>query len=111
MVPSCHHQQLVIGRGCGHIFGLDYLNADNHFLPLAVTLVDPGSGRILDVATALLGIQVYSGYFFNCSEVGTSDRMDRVGDGIALETQHFPSNALRPGEEFTSTTVYAFSTT
>ena len=43
----------------------------------------------------------------------------RQGDGLALETQHFPdspnhsnfpSTELRPGEEYATTTVYAFST-
>jgi galactose mutarotase-like enzyme len=58
--------------------------------------------------------------FFAGTDVGTSGRMYRQGDGLALETQHvpnspnhenFPSTVLRPGEEFTSTTVFAFSTT
>ena len=44
----------------------------------------------------------------------------RQGDAFTLETQHypdspnqpaFPSTVLRPGQEFTSTTVYRFSTT
>jgi aldose 1-epimerase len=86
----------------------------------AVTLVDPGSGRRLDVATTQPGIQVYTGNFFAGTDVGTSGKMYRQGDGLALETQHFPdspnhpnfpSAVLRPGEEFTSTTVFAFSTT
>ena len=52
--------------------------------------------------------------------VGTSGHTYRQTDGFTLETQHFPdspnqpgfpSTVLNPGQTFTSTTVYAFSTT
>ncbi|HKG25221.1 MAG TPA: aldose epimerase family protein, partial [Thermomicrobiales bacterium] len=114
------HPQLVIGRGYDHNFVLDHPDPASRTLLPAVTLVDPGSGRKLDVATTQPGIQVYTGNFFDGTNVGTSGRMYRQGDGIALETQyfpdspnhpHFPSTVLRPGEAFISTTVYAFSTT
>ena len=45
--------------------------------------------------------------------------MYRQGDGFALETQHypdspnqpdFPSTVLQPGDEYATTTIYAFST-
>ncbi|MFJ8884154.1 aldose epimerase family protein [Streptomyces sp. NPDC102402] len=77
----------------------------------AAELYDPSSGRLLTVRTTEPGLQLY-----------TADHLD--GDpfvpcaGIALETQHFPDapnrpefpgTVLRPGEEFTSTTVYGFS--
>jgi aldose 1-epimerase len=114
------HPQLVIGRGYDHNFVLNRLQPDDTSLLPAVTLVDPGSGRKLDVSTTQPGIQVYAGNFFDGTDVGTAGRMYRQGDGIALETQHFPdspnhpafpSTVLRPGEVFSSTTVYAFSTT
>jgi aldose 1-epimerase len=50
--------------------------------------------------------------------IGAAGKMYRQGDGFALETQHFPdspnhpnfpSTVLEPGQEFNSTTVYAFS--
>jgi aldose 1-epimerase len=50
--------------------------------------------------------------------VGTSGRIYRQSDGLALETQHFPdspnkpafpSTVLRPGEVYDSTTVFALS--
>ncbi len=113
------HPQLVIGRGYDHNFVLDHPDPANRSLVHAVTLVDPGSGRKLDVSTTEPGIQIYTGNFFDGTNVGTSGRMYRQGDGIALETQHFPdspnhphfpSTVLRPGEEFTSTTFFAFST-
>ncbi|MFI0236269.1 aldose epimerase family protein [Streptomyces sp. NPDC016845] len=74
-------------------------------------LHDPASGRVLTIATTEPGIQLY-----------TSDGFDESlpfapGDGIALETQHFPdspnrpdfpSTVLRPGEVYRSQTVYGF---
>ncbi|MZD05676.1 galactose-1-epimerase [Streptomyces sp. SID5785] len=74
-------------------------------------LHDPASGRTLSVATTEPGVQLY-----------TADHFDpelpfAPGDGIALETQHFPdspnrpefpSTVLRPGETFRSRTVYGF---
>jgi aldose 1-epimerase len=51
--------------------------------------------------------------------VGTSGRAYRQGDGLALETQHypdspnhpnFPSTVLRPGDRYDTTSVYRFST-
>nr|BBJ53971.1 hypothetical protein SAVMC3_66000 [Streptomyces avermitilis] len=74
-------------------------------------LHDPSSGRVLTVATTEPGLQLY-----------TADHLDASvpfapGDGIALETQHFPDSPnhpdfpttqLRPGEVFRSETVYGF---
>ncbi|CAL9546314.1 aldose epimerase family protein [Streptomyces sp. enrichment culture] len=76
----------------------------------AAELFDPASGRVLTVSTTEPGMQVY-----------TADHLSppfAPGEGIALETQHFPdspnrpdfpSTVLRPGEEYRSETVYAFS--
>ena len=88
-------------------------------LELAARLKDPRSGRVLEVLTDQPGIQFYSGNFLDGTLVGTSGRMYRQGDGLALETQHypdspnhdnFPSTVLRPGEEYDTTTIYRFST-
>lgn len=74
-------------------------------------LYDAGSGRLLTVWTTEPGLQLYTADHFD-------GRPFTACAGIALETQHFPdspnrpdfpSTVLRPGEEFTSTTVYGFS--
>ncbi|MEV0008507.1 aldose epimerase family protein [Streptomyces sp. NPDC047973] len=74
-------------------------------------LYDPSSGRVLTVRTTEPGLQLYT-----ADHLGGSPFEPCAG--IALETQHFPdspnrpefpSTVLRPGEEFTSTTVYGFS--
>ncbi|MET7503992.1 aldose epimerase family protein [Streptomyces microflavus] len=77
----------------------------------AAELYDPGTGRVLTVRTTEPGLQLYTADHFD-------GRPFVPCAGIALETQHFPdspnrpefpSTVLRPGEEFTSRTEYAFS--
>ncbi|MGW0610002.1 aldose epimerase family protein [Streptomyces sp. NPDC002788] len=74
-------------------------------------LRDPASGRVMTVATTEPGLQLY-----------TAEHLGEPfapGDGIALETQHFPDSpnrpefpttVLRPGEVYRSETVYGFGT-
>ncbi|MEG8275616.1 aldose epimerase family protein [Streptomyces sp. AHA2] len=75
----------------------------------AAELYDPVSGRVLSVATTEPGLQLYTGDHLTGPFA--------PGDGVALETQHFPdspnrpdfpSTVLRPGEVFRSESVYRF---
>jgi aldose 1-epimerase len=78
----------------------------------AAHVVDPASGRTLDLATTEPGVQFYSG-----------NNLDRARNGFGrrtafcLETQHFPdspnhanfpSTILRPGDTYRSKTAYTF---
>ncbi|MDA0171843.1 galactose mutarotase [Solirubrobacter taibaiensis] len=112
-----NHQQLVYGRGYDHNFVLNPRRGGG--LNTAAQLVDPDSGRMLTVLTEEPGLQFYSGNFLDGTLYGTSGRQYRQGDGLCLETQHFPdapnkpgfaSTTLRPGQTYETTTVYAFST-
>ncbi|MEU4985516.1 aldose epimerase family protein [Streptomyces sp. NPDC021969] len=97
-----------VGSGYDHNFVLDKGVTDA--AEEVAELYDPASGRVLTVATTEPGLQLY-----------TADHLGEPfapGDGIALETQHFPdspnrpgfpSTVLRPGEVFRSETVYGFS--
>ncbi|MFB6791388.1 aldose epimerase family protein [Streptomyces olivaceus] len=97
-----------VGSGYDHNFVLDKGVTDT--AEEVAELYDPASGRVLTVATTEPGVQLY-----------TADQLGEPfapGDGIALETQHFPdspnrpdfpSTVLRPGEVFRSQTVYGFS--
>ncbi|HEY7035044.1 MAG TPA: aldose epimerase family protein [Thermomicrobiales bacterium] len=114
------HEQIVIGHGYDHNFVLDRSGPTDTSLIEAATLVDPDSGRTLTISTTEPGIQFYSGNFLDGTLVGASGKVYRQGDALALETQHypdspnhpdFPSTELQPGQDYTSTTVYAFSTT
>ncbi|MCT9083244.1 aldose epimerase family protein [Streptomyces fulvoviolaceus] len=97
-----------VGAGYDHNFVLD-----KGVTPAPVEVAelhDPASGRVLTVATTEPGLQLY-----------TADHLSEPfapGDGIALETQHFPdspnrpefpSTVLRPGETYRSETVYGFT--
>jgi len=109
--------QLKIGRGYDHNW---VLRAPKHAgkLNLAAVLREPTSGRQLTILTKEPGIQFYSGNFLDGTLYGFSDRQYRQGDGLALETQHFPdspnkpdfpSTELDPGQTYDTTTIYAFS--
>ncbi|MFF9042890.1 aldose epimerase family protein [Streptomyces parvulus] len=97
-----------VGSGYDHNYCLD--KGVTAAAEEVAELYDPASGRVLTVATTEPGLQVY-----------TADQLGEPfapGDGIALETQHFPDSpnrpdfpgtVLRPGEVFRSRTVYGFS--
>ncbi|MFF4574316.1 aldose epimerase family protein [Streptomyces sp. NPDC001410] len=97
-----------VGSGYDHNFVLD--KGVTEAAEEVAELYDPASGRVLTVATTEPGLQLY-----------TADHLAAPfapGDGIALETQHFPdspnhpdfpSTELRPGRVFRSETVYGFS--
>jgi aldose 1-epimerase len=108
--------QMKIGRGYDHNW---VLSRSGGGLETAARLRDPSSGRELTIATTEPGLQFYSGNFLDGTLYGTSGGQYRQGDGLALETQHFPdspnranfpSTVLRPGQTYRSLTVYAFST-
>jgi aldose 1-epimerase len=109
--------QLVIGRGYDHNFVLNRAPGSTNLIP-AARVLDPASGRGLEVDTTEPGIQFYSGNFLDGTLYGTSGHAYRQSDGFALETQHFPdspnhanfpSTVLGPGHVFTSTTVFRLS--
>jgi len=87
-------------------------------LILAAQLYEPESGRFLEILTTEPGIQFYSGNFLDGTLYGTSHRAYRQGDGLALETQHFPdspnhpnfpSTVLLPGDTYETTTIFKLS--
>jgi len=111
-------EQLLRARGYDHNWILDGEGAPGQ-LRRAARLVDPASGRVLEIETSEPGIQCYAGNQLDGRLVGSEGRAFRQGDGLCLETQHFPdspnrpdfpSTALRPGETFASTTVHRFAT-
>src|SRR5262245_50479936 len=113
------NEQLIIGQGYDHNFVLDRSGPDDVSMIVAAEVHEPTTGRVLTISTTEPGIQFYSGNFLNGLDVGGSGQTYRQGDGFALETQHYPnspnepdwpSTELRPGDEFQSTTIYAFST-
>ncbi|EFL41516.1 aldose epimerase family protein [Streptomyces griseoflavus] len=109
------HQQVLYGQGFDHNWVLDKGVTSR---PEQVALLrDPSSGRTLRIATNEPGLQFYSGNFLDGTLVGSGGRVYRQGDGLCLETQHFPdspnqpsfpSTVLRPGQTYRTTTVHSF---
>ena len=73
----------------------------------------------MEVWTEEPGVQFYVGNFLDGSIIGKSGKPYNFRNGFCLETQHypdspnqadFPSIILKPGEEYTTTTIYRFGT-
>jgi aldose 1-epimerase len=99
--------------GYDHNFVLDGSEGEK---VLAAKLLDPKSGRSLEVYTTEPGVQFYTGNFLDGTMVSGSKTYVR-NYGMCLETQHFPdspnqpafpSTILRPGEKFVSQTIFRF---
>jgi aldose 1-epimerase len=109
------YEQLPKGFGYDHNW---VINEWDGTLKLVATLQDPKSNRFMEVFSTEPGLQFYSGNFMDGSIVGKGDKVYQYRSGLCLETQHypnspnipeFPSVVLRPGEEYTQTTIYKFS--
>ncbi|AMV37073.1 aldose epimerase family protein [Planctomyces sp. SH-PL62] len=83
------------------------------------TVYDPRTGRVVEMKTTEPGVQFYSGNFLDGSNVGRGGVAYKKHHGMCLEAQHFPDSihhpnfpnaVLRPGETYTQTTSYRFST-
>lgn len=108
------HEQLLRTGGYDHTLVFE---AGAGLRPAAV-LHHSGSGRTLHLLTDQPGVQLYSGNKLAGTLVGPSGRAYRSGDGVCLETHHFPDSpnrpdfpptVLRPGEAFESTTLLRFT--
>lgn len=111
------HEQIRYGLGYDHNF---VLNRKDSRLFHAAHLVEPSTGRTLDVLTTQPGMQFFTGNKLDGSITGKSGHVYQKRYGLCLETQHFPdspnkrdfpSTILRPGEEYRSRTVFTFGTT
>ena len=90
----------VEGNNYDHCYVLNKKRGEQ--LSLCARVVEPNSGRVMEVYTTQPGVQLYTG---NRS-------------GFCLETQHFPdspnqphfpSTVLRPGETYREVTIHKFS--
>jgi aldose 1-epimerase len=101
-------------NGYDHNFVLD--NQSKALVRFA-RVIEPGSGRTMEVSTTEPGVQLYTGNHLQ-NVVGTGGATFGRHGGFCLETQHypdsinrpeFPSVVLRPDQAFKSTTIYKFS--
>jgi len=80
-------------------------------------VLDPASGRTLDISTTQPGLQFFTGNKLDGSITGKAGHVYNKRFGLCLETQHFPDSPnkanfpttiLRPDEKYNSRTVFAF---
>lgn len=109
-------EQLAYGGGYDHNFVLNKHNSGT-LCQLAARVVEPLSGRVLEMHTEEPGVQFYSGNFLDGSLTGKGWNYFYRG-GFCLEPQHFPdapnqpgfpSTILRPGDEYSTQSKFVFS--
>lgn len=107
-------EQLKFGNGYDHNY---VLNSANEGLTFAAKVIEPQTGRTMEVYTNEPGIQFYGGNFLDGTEIGKEGVPYVYRGAFCLETQHFPdspnkpefpSTILNPGEEYYSICVYKF---
>lgn len=108
------YEQMRLGGGYDHNY---VVNGRAGTLREAAYVVDPASGRTLTVLTTEPGVQLYSSNGLKSAVKGYGGAVYGNHGAFCLETQHypdspnhpdFPSTVLRPGKQFSSSTVFVF---
>ena len=107
--------QLKNGKGYDHNWVLNRTAAAG--LQLAARVLEPKTGRTLEVRTTEPGLQFYAGNFLDGTITGKGGHVYKHRTGFCLETQHFPDSpnqpafpttTLKPGQEYSTNTVFTF---
>ena len=108
-------RQIKYGLGYDHNFVVG--NPDGKRKAIA-TVIEPNSGRKMEVLSEEPGVQFYTGNFLDGTIAGKNGHKYGFRTGFCLETQHypdspnqekFPSTVLRPMESYKTSTIYRFS--
>ena len=108
--------QMNYGGGYDHNFVLNKEN--DREMSLAGYVIDPKTGRRMDIFTEEPGIQFYGGNFMDGSDIGKYGKKFLYRESFALETQHFPDSPnqpsfpniiLLPGDIYETKSIYKFS--
>ncbi|GAH52914.1 unnamed protein product, partial [marine sediment metagenome] len=95
------------------------INKSSLEIDLVARVYEPTSGRVMEVYSTEPSVQFYTGNFLDGSLTGKNEIVYEKQFGFCLETQHFPdspnqhsfpSTILKPGEKYSQTTIYKFST-
>lgn len=106
-------EQLKLGKGYDHNW---VLNKKGNELSLAATVLEPQSGRYMEVWTTEPGVQFYGGNFMQ-GDTGKQGKTYVHRGALCLETQHFPNSpnqasfpsvVLKPGASYGHICVYKF---
>jgi aldose 1-epimerase len=88
-------------------------------LGLCARVIEPTTGRVMEVLSTEPGLQFYSGNFLDGTITGKGDHVYPHRGALVMEPQHypdypnhpdFPSTELKPGETYHNTNIYRFST-
>jgi len=108
-------EQMVLGGGYDHCW---VLNKKGLEMSLAARMYEPKTGRVMEVTTTEPAIQFYTGNFLNGTIKGKKGTVYQKRMAFCLETEHypdspnkpsFPTTVVKPGETYSTTTVYKFS--
>ena len=114
---NTNFEQLQFGLGYDHNW---VINQNYQGYNYAAKVIEPLSGRTMEVYTNEPGLQFYGGNFLDGSIVGKQGKAYKHRAAFCLETQHFPDSPnkehfpttrLNPGEEYYSICIYKFSVT
>ena len=110
--PFDFRKSKAIAAGYDHNWALNEYSGS---LRPAARVMEPHSGRTLQVATTEPGMQFYTANALDGKLIGKSGRAYGPHSGFCLETQHFPdtpnqpgfpTTLLRSGELYRSTTIF-----
>jgi len=104
-------QELKATNGYDHCY---VVRGEVGKLRMAAKVLDPASGRTMEVQTTQPGIQLYTGNFLDGSQGNAGFKQH---EAFCLETQHFPdapnqssflTTLLQPNQTLSETTIYRF---
>ncbi len=108
------YEQLQHPGGYDHNY---ILNKENGNFSRAAVVIEPESGRVMDVFTTAPGMQFYTANNLKKGLMGKNKKRYGPRSAFCLETQHypdspnqphFPSTVLTPGEQYYSLSSYQF---
>lgn len=108
------HEQLIRAGGYDHNWVLD---TEGDIARLAARVIEPESGRGLEMFTTEPGVQFYTGNNLPGGFQAKNDKTYPPRSGFCLEAQRFPDSPnqtdfpntiLSPGEKYSQTTIYRF---
>jgi len=115
VIPDTN-QQLKYAGGYDHHYVIN--KKRKHEMTLAATVVEPNSGRKMEVFTLEPCIHFFSANFFKGADIGKLGKPINYRESFALETQRypyssdknvFPSIILNPSDKYVTKTIYRFS--
>jgi aldose 1-epimerase len=113
-------EQIAFGKGYDHNWVLNKSENNPKELSFAAKVVEPISGRTMEVWTTAPGLQFYTGNFLDGADIGKSGKPYGRRSALCLEPQHFPdamnhpnfpSIILSPLDTYQQKSIFRFGTT